>query len=62
MKKSKTPAFVFLVLEIAAITILHAVKISRAEKVSAAKEVSRNSAVSQEDAKAGSPYSFAVFR
>jgi hypothetical protein len=60
MKKGKTLTALVLVLEIATITILHAVKI-QSEKT-ASKEVTRNTQPETGDSKQGSPYSLAVFK
>ncbi|HTR27760.1 MAG TPA: hypothetical protein VMH27_00720 [Puia sp.] len=61
MKKGKTLTVLVLVLEIATISILHAVKISHTEKT-AGKEISKNSPQETGDIKQKSTYSFAVFR
>ena len=58
MKKGKALTVLVLVLEIASITILHAVKINQSEKA-AAKEVSRSAS---EGAKPKTVYSLAVFK
>jgi hypothetical protein len=60
MKKGKALTVLVLVLEIASITILHAVKINQSEKA-AAKEVSR-SASEVVGAKPKTVYSLAVFK
>ncbi len=61
MKKGKTLTALVLVLEIASITILHAVKISQSEKT-VVKEISRNTPQEPVDAKARPSYSLAAFR
>jgi hypothetical protein len=60
MKKGKTLTVLVLVVEIASITILHAVKINQSEKA-AAKEVSK-SASEMAGSKQKSAYSLAVFK
>ena len=61
MKKGKTLTVLVLVLEIATITVLHAVKISQSEKT-ASKEISKNTPSEPVDAKARPTYTLAVFR
>ncbi|HEV3412457.1 MAG TPA: hypothetical protein VG101_08260, partial [Puia sp.] len=61
MKKGKTLTAIVLVLEIASITILHAVKISQSEKT-ASKEISKNTPQEPVDAKQRPPYTLAAFR
>lgn len=61
MKKGKTLTALVLVLEIASITVLHAVKISQSEKT-ASKEISKNAPQEPADAKQKPTYSFAAFR
>jgi hypothetical protein len=60
MKKGKTLTVLVLVVEIASITILHAVKINQSEKT-AAKEVSK-SASEVAGSKAKAVYSLASFK
>ena len=60
MKKGKTLTALVLVLEIASITILHAVKISH-EKT-ASKEISKSTPPEPVDAKQRPTYSLASFR
>jgi hypothetical protein len=60
MKKGKTLTAIVLILEIASITVLHAVKI-RSEKTTA-KEISKNTSQEPVDAKQRPPYSLAAFR
>ena len=60
MKKGKTLTAIVLILEIATISILHAVKISHSEKT-AGKEISKN-AQEPVDIKQKPTYSFAAFR
>ncbi len=62
MKKGKTLTALVLVLEIASITILHAVKISQSEKTAVIKEISRNTPQEPVDSKARPSYSLAAFR
>lgn len=61
MKKGQTLTALVLVLEIATITILHAVKLNQTEKT-ASKEVTRNAQPEPADSKQGSSYSLAVFK
>jgi hypothetical protein len=61
MKKGKTLTALVLVLEIASITILHAVKINQSEKT-AGKEISKNTPQEPVDAKQRPTYSLAAFR
>ncbi|HUB61915.1 MAG TPA: hypothetical protein VL978_14475 [Puia sp.] len=61
MKKGKTLTALVLVLEIASITILHAVKISQSEK-NTSKEISKNASQEPADAKPKPTYSLASFR
>ena len=61
MKKGKTVTALVLILEIASITILHAVKISHSEKT-AGKEISKNAHQEPVDARQKPIYSLAVFR
>ena len=61
MKKGKTLTALVLVLEIATITVLHAVKISQSEKT-AGKEISKNTPSEPVDAKPRSTYTLAAFR
>jgi hypothetical protein len=61
MKKGKTLTALVLVLEIASITILHAVKINQLEKT-AGKEISKNTPQEPVDAKQRPTYSLAAFR
>jgi hypothetical protein len=61
MKKGKTLTALVLVLEIASITILHALKISQSEKT-ASKEITKNTAQEPVDAKPRPTYSLAAFR
>jgi hypothetical protein len=60
MKKGKTLTLLVLVVEIASITILHAVKINQSERT-AAKEVSK-SASEVAGSKPKTVYSLAVFK
>ncbi|HMH22879.1 MAG TPA: hypothetical protein VK563_13930 [Puia sp.] len=62
MKQGKNPTLFVLVLEIAAIVVLHAVKISQSEKTSNNKEISRNASSAQPESKTKSSYSLASFR
>lgn len=59
MKKGKTLTALVLVLEIASITVLHAVKINHK---SAGKELSKNSNSEQPEPRSKSTYSLAVFK
>jgi hypothetical protein len=61
MKKGKTLTVLVLVLEIAAIAVLHAVKINQSEKT-ASKEISKTSPQEPVDAKQRPIYSLASFR
>ena len=61
MKKGKTLTALVLVLEIASITILHAVKISHSEKT-ASKDTSKNAPSEPVEAKQRPTYSLASFR
>jgi hypothetical protein len=61
MKKGKTLTALVLVLEIATISILHAVKISHSDKT-AGKEISKNTPQEPVDIKQKPTYSFAAFR
>jgi hypothetical protein len=61
MKKGKTLTVIVLALEIATITILHAVKINQSEKA-VNKEISRNASAEQADSRTQSTYSLAVFK
>ena len=61
MKKGKFLTVLVLILEIASITILHAVKISQSEKT-ASKEISKNTPQEPVDAKQRPTYTLAVFR
>lgn len=61
MKKGKTLTALVLVLEIATISVLHAVKISQSEKT-ASKEISKNNTPEPVDAKAHSSFTLAAFR
>ncbi|HLI93982.1 MAG TPA: hypothetical protein VKU83_10245 [Puia sp.] len=61
MKKGKTLTALVLVLEIATITVLHAVKISQSEKAGT-KEISRNTAQEPVDAKPHTTYTLAAIR
>jgi hypothetical protein len=61
MKKGKIVTALVLVLEIASITILHAVKISQTEKT-ANKETSKNAPPEPVDAKQRPTYTLAAFR
>jgi len=61
MKKGKFLTALVLVLEIASITVLHAVKISQSEKT-ASKEISKNASPEPVDAKPKPTYSLASFR
>jgi hypothetical protein len=60
MKKGKTLTVLVLVLEIATITVLHAVKISQSEKT-ASKEITKNTPSEPVDAKARPTYTLAAF-
>jgi hypothetical protein len=60
MKKGKTLTALVLVLEIASITILHAVKIN--QEKTASKEISKNAPPEPVDAKQRPTYSLASFR
>lgn len=60
MKKGKTLTALVLVLEIASITILHAVKIS--QEKAASKEITKNTPSEPVDAKQRPTYSLASFR
>ena len=59
MKKGKPLTALVLVLEIASITVLHAVKINQK---SAGKEISKNVNTEQLDSRSKSTYSLAVFK
>ena len=59
MKKGKTLTVLVLVLEIASITVLHAVKINHK---SASKELSKNLNSEQPESRSKSTYSLAVFK
>ena len=61
MKKGKTLTALVLIVEIASITILHAVKINHSEKT-ASKEISKNTPSEPVDAKQKPTYSLAAFR
>ena len=61
MKKGKALTAIVLVLEIASITVLHALKISQSEKT-ASKEISKNTPQEPVDAKQRSTYTLAAFR
>jgi hypothetical protein len=61
MKKGKTLTALVLILEIASITILHAVKINQSEKT-AVKEISKNAPQEPIDAKQRPTYTLAAFR
>jgi hypothetical protein len=61
MKKGKTLTVLVLVVEIASITILHAVKFNQTEKA-AAKEASRSAASEVVGSKPKSVYSLAAFK
>jgi hypothetical protein len=61
MKKGKTLTALVLVLEIASITVLHAVKIIQTEKPPT-KEVSKNTPPEPADAKQRPTYTLAAFR
>jgi hypothetical protein len=61
MKKGKTLTALVLILEIASITVLHAVKISHSGKT-ASKEISKNTPPEPADAKQRPTYTLAVFR
>ena len=61
MKKGKTLTAIVLILEIATITILHAVKISHSEKT-ATKEITRNTPAEPSEVKPKASYSLASFR
>ena len=61
MKKGKTLTALVLILEIATISILHAVKISHSEKT-ASKEISKNTPPEPVDIKQKPTYSLAAFR
>jgi hypothetical protein len=61
MKKGKFLTALVLILEIASITILHAVKISQSEKT-ASKEISKNTPQEPVDAKQRPTYTLAAFR
>jgi hypothetical protein len=61
MKKGKTLTAIVLILEIASITILHAVKISQSEKT-ASKEITKNTPPEPTDVKPKATYSLASFR
>ena len=60
MKKGKTLTALVLVLEIASITVLHAVKIS--QEKTASKEISKNTPPEPVDVKARPTYTLAEFR
>ena len=60
MKKGKTLTALVLVLEIASITVLHAVKINHSEKT-ASKETSKSATPEPVDAKQRTNYSLASF-
>jgi hypothetical protein len=59
MKKGKTLTVIVLVLEIASITVLHAVKLNHK---SVSKELSRNLNSEQPESRSKSTYSLAVFK
>lgn len=59
MKKGKTLTALVLVLEIASITVLHAVKINHK---STSKELSKNLNSEQPESRSKSTYSLAVFK
>ena len=61
MKKGKTLTAIVLILEIASITILHAVKISQSEKTNT-KEITKNTPPEPSDVKQKATYSLASFR
>jgi hypothetical protein len=61
MKKGKTLTVLVLILEIATITVLHAVKISQSEKI-AGKEISKNTPSEPVDARQRPTYTLAAFR
>jgi len=64
MKKGKTQALVVLAVEIASITVLHAVKLSQTEKhvsSNSSKEISRSAPGIQPETKMHSSYSLAAF-
>ncbi len=61
MKKGKTLTALVLILEIATISILHAVKITKSEKT-ASKEITKNTPPEPSDVKQKATYSLASFR
>ena len=61
MKKGKTLTALVLILEIATISILHAVKITKSEKT-ASKEITKNLPPEPADVKQKATYSLASFR
>jgi hypothetical protein len=61
MKKGKTLTALVLVLEIASITVLHAVKINQSEKT-ATKTAARNSNSEAQEARPRSNYSLTSFK
>jgi hypothetical protein len=61
MKKGKSSALILLIVEIATITVLHAVKINHSGKT-ANKEVSKEIYSTQREAKVGSAFSVALYK
>lgn len=61
MKKGKSSALILLIIEIATITILHAVKINHSGKT-ANKEVSKGIYSTQPETKIGSAFSIALYK
>jgi hypothetical protein len=61
MKKGKSSALILLIIEIATITVLHAVKINHSGKT-ASKELSKDIYSAQPETKTGSAFSVALYK